>query len=104
MVNLSSITAVLTAGLLPQLYALPYPTPIQHNILTTHSTNAAGLHSAAVAKGLDYLGTATDNPELTDSAYMKQLNNTDDFGQLTPGNSLKVWLSFICDFDYSRLM
>ena len=90
MVNLSSITAVLTAGLLPQLYALPYPTPIQHNILTTHSTNAAGLHSAAVAKGLDYLGTATDNPELTDSAYMKQLNNTDDFGQLTPGNSLKV--------------
>lgn len=59
-------------------------------MLTTYSTNAAGLHSAAVAKGLDYLGTATDNPELTDSAYMKQLNNTDDFGQLTPGNSLKV--------------
>lgn len=69
---------------------MPYPPLQEHNILTTHSTNAAGLHSAAVAKGLDYLGTATDNPELTDSAYMKQLNNTDDFGQLTPGNSLKV--------------
>ena len=88
MVNLSSITAVLAAGLLPQLYVLLYP--YITSMLTTYSTNAAGLHSAAVAKGLDYLGTATDNPELTDSAYMKQLNNTGDFGQLTPGNSLKV--------------
>lgn len=104
MVNLSSITAVLTAGLLPQLYALPCSTPIQHDILTTYSTNAAGLHSAAVARGLEYLGTATDDPDLQDSAYMKQLNNTDDFGQITPGNSLKVWNSSICGFDYRRLM
>lgn len=50
----------------------------------------AGLHTAAVAIGKTYFGTATDNPELTNSAYVQQLNNTDDFGQLTPGNSQKV--------------
>ena len=85
----SSATAVCTT--------LPYP-------YTTYSTNAAGLHSAAVARGLMYLGTATDDPDLQDSAYMKQLNNTDDFGQITPGNSLKVWTSSICGFEYRRLM
>lgn len=37
-----------------------------------------------------YFGTATDNPELTDTAYVTPLNNTDDFGQITPGNSQKV--------------
>jgi endo-1,4-beta-xylanase len=50
----------------------------------------AGLNTAAVAKGQLYFGTATDNPELTDTAYVTQLNNTDDFGQITPGNSQKV--------------
>ncbi|KAF7590681.1 hypothetical protein BBP40_002516 [Aspergillus hancockii] len=49
----------------------------------------AGLHDAAVAKGLLYFGTATDNPELTNTAYVTQLNNTNDFGQMTPGNSQK---------------
>ncbi|BCR82711.1 putative endo-1,4-beta-xylanase [Aspergillus chevalieri] len=71
MVHLSFIATALAASLLPQL------------------TNAAGLNTAATAKGLDYFGTATDNPELTDNTYMTQLNNTDDFGQLTPGNSMK---------------
>ncbi|GMG01471.1 unnamed protein product [Aspergillus oryzae var. brunneus] len=51
---------------------------------------AAGLHDAAVAKGLLYFGTATDNPELTNTSYVTQLNNTGDFGQITPGNSQKV--------------
>ncbi|RJE26962.1 hydrolase family 10 [Aspergillus sclerotialis] len=49
----------------------------------------AGLNTAAIARGLKYFGTATDNPELTDAPYVKQLSNTDDFGQLTPGNSQK---------------
>ncbi|MCJ1443474.1 MAG: hypothetical protein MMC23_003972 [Stictis urceolatum] len=50
---------------------------------------ATGLNTAAKAKGLLYFGSATDNPELTDAAYLAQLNNTDDFGQITPGNAQK---------------
>ncbi|PYH44106.1 putative endo-1,4-beta-xylanase [Aspergillus saccharolyticus JOP 1030-1] len=51
--------------------------------------SALGLDQAAVAAGLTYFGTATDNPELTDIPYVTQLNNTADFGQITPGNSQK---------------
>ncbi|KAJ5544498.1 Glycoside hydrolase superfamily [Penicillium sp. DV-2018c] len=52
-------------------------------------TQAAGLNSAAVAKGKLYFGSATDNGELSDSAYVSELSNTQDFGQITPGNSMK---------------
>ena len=44
---------------------------------------------AAKAAGKLYFGSATDNPELTDMAYVAILNNTQMFGQLTPGNSMK---------------
>ncbi|KAJ5087048.1 CAZyme family GH10 [Penicillium alfredii] len=57
-------------------------------------TQAAGLDVAAVAKGLLYFGTATDNPELTDTAYVAGLKNTDDFGQITPGNSQRNTFAF----------
>ncbi|KAJ5476853.1 hypothetical protein N7475_002582 [Penicillium sp. IBT 31633x] len=70
MVHLSTIALAL-ASILPQL------------------VQGAGLHSAAVAKGKLYFGSATDNPELTDAAYLAQLSNTEDFGQITPGNSQK---------------
>ena len=39
---------------------------------------------------MEYFGSATDNPELSDSDYMAILNNSDQFGQITPGNSMKV--------------
>ncbi|CAI7573214.1 unnamed protein product [Penicillium glandicola] len=52
-------------------------------------TQGAGLHTSAVAKGKLYFGSATDNSELTDTAYLTQLNNTDDFGQITPANAMK---------------
>ncbi|PLB34933.1 putative endo-1,4-beta-xylanase [Aspergillus candidus] len=71
MVQLSSLAAALAVGLLP------------------HLAVAAGLHEAAVAKGKLYFGTATDNGELSDSPYFKQLGNTADFGQITPSNSMK---------------
>ena len=58
----------------------------------TSSAYGAGLDTAAVAIGKLYFGTATDNPELTDTAYVSQLKNTADFGQITPGNSQKVSL------------
>ncbi|RAL15178.1 putative endo-1,4-beta-xylanase [Aspergillus homomorphus CBS 101889] len=71
MVAILSITAALAAVVLPNI------------------VSATGLDQAAVAKGLLYFGTATDNPELTDIPYLTQLNNTADFGQITPGNSQK---------------
>ncbi|KAF2139001.1 carbohydrate-binding module family 1 protein [Aplosporella prunicola CBS 121167] len=49
----------------------------------------AGLNTAAKAAGLEYFGSATDNPELTDTDYVAGLSNTSDFGQITPGNSMK---------------
>jgi endo-1,4-beta-xylanase len=44
------------------------------------------LQSLAAAKG-KYFGSATDNPELTDAAYVSILGH--EFGQITPGNSMK---------------
>ena len=44
------------------------------------------LQSLAAAKGR-YFGSATDNPELTDAAYVSTLSS--EFGQITPGNSMK---------------
>src|SRR4051812_21103973 len=34
-----------------------------------------------------YFGSATDNPEFTDAAYLKLLGS--EFGQTTPGNAMK---------------
>ncbi|CAG7916373.1 unnamed protein product [Penicillium olsonii] len=70
MVQLTRLSLVL-ASILPQL------------------VSGAGLHAAAVAKGKVYFGSATDNGELTDAAYLAQLSNTEDFGQITPGNAQK---------------
>ncbi|KAH7911076.1 endo-1,4-beta-xylanase C precursor [Hygrophoropsis aurantiaca] len=53
------------------------------------STSTAGLNNLAKAAGKVYFGSATDNPELTDTAYVAILNETSEFGQLTPGNSMK---------------
>ncbi|KAF9004039.1 beta-1,4-endoxylanase [Cyathus striatus] len=53
------------------------------------STSTVGLAVAAKAAGKLYFGSATDNPELTDTAYVAGLSNTADFMQLTPGNSMK---------------
>ncbi|KAE9371842.1 glycoside hydrolase family 10 protein [Stipitochalara longipes BDJ] len=58
---------------------LPFLLPVPH----------AQLNTLAKAGGLKYFGTATDNPELTDTAYVAALSNTSDFGQITPGNSQK---------------
>ena len=55
------------------------------------STAATGseLHTIAVSKGKLYFGTATDNPELTDTAYTAILDDNKMFGQITAGNSMK---------------
>jgi hypothetical protein len=62
-----------------------------HKWLTIIRPRAAdGLNARAVAAGKQYFGSATDNSELSDSAYVAGLSNTADFGQITPGNSMKV--------------
>lgn len=43
----------------------------------------AQLNTAAKAVGKHYFGSATDNPELTNTQYVSILSNTADFGQLT---------------------
>ena len=53
------------------------------------SLAASGLDAAAKAAGLKYFGTATDNNELSDATYAKELNNAADWGQLTAANSMK---------------
>ncbi|MCJ1255695.1 hypothetical protein MMC24_003512 [Lignoscripta atroalba] len=47
------------------------------------------LNTLAKSKGLKYFGSATDNPELSDSPYITILSNTGEFGQITPANSMK---------------
>ncbi|KAF9004040.1 beta-1,4-endoxylanase [Cyathus striatus] len=53
------------------------------------STATIGLSEAATAAGKLYFGSATDNGELSDAAYVVGLSNTKDFTQITPGNSMK---------------
>ncbi|KAK6207715.1 glycosyl hydrolase family 10 [Colletotrichum tabaci] len=50
---------------------------------------SANLHELAVAAGKKYFGTATDNSELTDTAYVAMLKDSKMFGQITPGNGQK---------------
>ncbi|KAL3457335.1 putative endo-1,4-beta-xylanase [Aspergillus heterothallicus] len=71
MVRIGSFTVALATTVLPNIAA------------------AIGLHEAAVAAGLQYFGSATDNGELSDAPYLAQLGNTADFGQITPGNAQK---------------
>ena len=51
--------------------------------LSTEASNT-GLFNIAKAAGKKYFGTATGNPELTDAAYVSELSNINEFGQLTP--------------------
>ncbi|KAL2802185.1 endo-1,4-beta-xylanase precursor [Aspergillus granulosus] len=67
-----------------RLFAVALASSLFPNIVS-----AIGLHEAAIAAGLEYFGSATDNGELTDVPYLTQLSNTADFGQITPGNSQK---------------
>ncbi|KAI0417040.1 family 10 glycosyl hydrolase [Xylaria grammica] len=50
---------------------------------------SAQLNKLAKAAGLLYFGSATDNGELTDTNYVNILKDTDEFGQITPGNAQK---------------
>ncbi|CAJ2506734.1 Uu.00g079200.m01.CDS01 [Anthostomella pinea] len=50
---------------------------------------SAQLNQLAKAAGKLYFGSATDNGELTDAAYVAILEDANMFGQITPGNGQK---------------
>lgn len=60
-------------------------------ILAT-ATGKCGLNDAAKKAGKIWFGTAADipGPETSDKYYMKEFNNTHDFGEATPANIMKV--------------
>ena len=72
-----------------------YPTSTE----AATATGTKGLNDYAQETGKVYFGTAADipGPEQQDDAYMEQLNNTHDFGQLTPANYMKVGNSFFLE-------
>jgi endo-1,4-beta-xylanase len=49
----------------------------------------ANLHELMKGAGKLYFGSATDNPELPDAAYVALLSDTAQFGSITPGNGQK---------------
>lgn len=65
------------------------------------ATSTVALNMAARAAGKLYFGSATDNSELADAAYIRILNNTAIFGQFTPENSMK-WVR-LCFFGSSAM-
>lgn len=67
-----------------------WPTPIPLHAADNLPSAQAGLNTAAKASGKKFFGSATDNPYLDDEPYVRKLSNTDNFGQITPGNSMKV--------------
>ncbi|RYP56421.1 hypothetical protein DL771_011902 [Monosporascus sp. 5C6A] len=57
-------------------------------LLAAHGASAQ-LHQLATAAGKMYFGSATDNGELSDAAYVRILTGPNEFGQTTPGNGQK---------------
>ncbi|KAJ7658421.1 endo-1,4-beta-xylanase C precursor [Mycena rosella] len=80
-------------------YSQCLPNAATGGATTTTATTVASLPTGTstaktntVAKTLGgklYFGSATDNPELTDTAYVATLSDNTLFGQITPGNSMK---------------
>ncbi|KAH9914884.1 uncharacterized protein BXZ73DRAFT_81497 [Epithele typhae] len=53
------------------------------------TSTVTSLNKLAQAAGKKYFGSATNNPELTNTAYVAILSETSEFGHITPGNSMK---------------
>lgn len=98
------VAKILTASL---LVALTVASPLLEERATTTTptktkptttllataTGKFGLNDAAKQAGKLWFGTAADIPgtdESSDKYYMKEFNNTNDFGEATPANIMKV--------------
>ena len=89
----------LIALLIPVLQATAHPSSSLSGTLarreesngTAHSSASSrlGFNAAARAAGKLYFGTATNNYELNDTAYVAILDDLVMFGQLTPAKAMK---------------
>ena len=82
-------SALFSAVALAATLAAATPTPAA---LAPLATSTAKLNQVAKSKGKVYFGSATDNPELTNTAYVGILSDNTLFGQITAANSMK-WVS-----------
>ncbi|CAI5729525.1 unnamed protein product [Peronospora destructor] len=57
-------------------------------IVSTY-TGDKGLNDLAKSMGNKYMGTTTDIKQLSDTYYARELNNTQNFGMISPVNSMK---------------
>jgi len=62
---------------------------VQTSSFPGSTSTVVGLNAVAQSAGKKYFGTGTDNPELTDTPYVAILSDNQQFGQLTPTNSMK---------------
>ncbi|KAJ2897585.1 hypothetical protein MKZ38_004539 [Zalerion maritima] len=69
-----------------QYFTMRYTTAAS---LALAASATANLNELAVQAGLSYFGSATDNSELDDTAYVAILSDSTEFGQITPGNGQK---------------
>ncbi|PCH43501.1 glycoside hydrolase family 10 protein [Wolfiporia cocos MD-104 SS10] len=69
--------------------AIPQTATAASSALPTATAVVPGLNFVAKSAGKLYFGTATDNPELNDTAYDHILDNFLQFGAITPANSMK---------------
>ena len=86
MLKFSAYLAVV-AGVLPIVSGSPAAASAAAS--APASTSTALLHQLATSLGKLYFGSATDNPELTNTSYVAILDNSQMFGQTTATNSMK---------------
>ena len=60
-----------------------------NGIAPSSSSPRSGLNAAACSAGKLYFGTATNNYQLNDTAYLAVLDDLAMFGQLTPAKTMK---------------
>lgn len=85
------VTNVISAAsaFLPLALAASSSTASSSAVNPGSTSRVLGLNAVAESHGKLYFGTATDNPELNDTAYRANLDNFLQFGQITPANSMK---------------
>lgn len=76
-------------ALLPLALAAPSSTASSTAVNPGSTSRVLGLNLVAKTHGKLYFGTATDNPELNDTAYRANLDDLLQFGQITPANGMK---------------
>lgn len=89
-----AVTLAVLSGTLPAIQAAVVPTPAASSALPTGTSEVSGLNALAKAAGKLYFGSATQNSELSDTTYNTYLENSQHFGQITPGNSMK-WVGHL---------